>query len=119
LLTLPAYAFILLLASFAQYITSVYRSTKNFLNNQLYVSVEIDDMERIHRPIAAFISEQMENVALKMAQGEYDCRPSDFGSHTRQDRSSNNPSIVLQPGKQLSHFLKQGTVPFVVYSLAF
>lgn len=76
-------------------------------------------MERIHRPIAAFISEQMENVALKMAQGEYDCRPSDFGSHTRQDRSSNNPSIVLQPGKQLSHFLKQGTVPFVVYSLAF
>ncbi|SAM09035.1 hypothetical protein [Absidia glauca] len=83
--------------SFAQYIASVYRSTKNFLNNQLYVSVEIDDMERIHRPIAAFISEQMESVALKMAQGEYDRRPSDFGSHTRLDRSSNNPSIALQP----------------------
>lgn len=106
-----------LLASFAKYITSVYYSIKNFLNYQLYVSVEIDDMERVYRPIAAFISEQMESVALKVAQGEYDRRSSNHGSYTRQDGT--NPSIALQPGKLPSLFLKKRKCTFCCILIGF
>ncbi|KAI8330362.1 P-loop containing nucleoside triphosphate hydrolase protein [Chlamydoabsidia padenii] len=81
--------------SFATYITSVYHSIRNYITNQLYVAVEVDDMERIHRPIAAFVSEQMETLDLRSAQGQYDRRKYD-SSHW-STLSNTNPSIALQP----------------------